>query len=192
MRRILVTVLYEDQRGPVRGFGLHDLVKACVFDALGGQRHLLEGALDGNPRGPNNQLLRSCRADAELLSRDGRRLVALFDGDRVRELLGLRPDATAAQVEQKVKEGSTAPDKLTVLLLDRNMEDVVAAAGSCDATINRSLLQRALGKQLEARDLVLAGAARAGKESVRACILKKVPSLNDLVELLCQILRGHL
>ncbi len=41
-----VCVLYEDQRGPRQGFGLHALVKACVSDALAEpQRHLIEKAL---------------------------------------------------------------------------------------------------------------------------------------------------
>ncbi|WP_437297868.1 hypothetical protein [Sorangium sp. So ce426] len=45
-----VTILYEDQRAHGSSFGLHTLVKACVHDALSGDRYRIEKMLaDARP-----------------------------------------------------------------------------------------------------------------------------------------------
>ena len=43
-----ITILYEDSpsRGPVRGLGLHALLKSLVFDVVNGDRHQYEPALN--------------------------------------------------------------------------------------------------------------------------------------------------
>jgi hypothetical protein len=62
-----LTILYEDQRGDTRGFGLHTLVKACVFDAIDGDRHRVEGTLrDARPLKGVQKVLRACRDDFDL------------------------------------------------------------------------------------------------------------------------------
>ncbi|MGK3966560.1 hypothetical protein WMF38_20525 [Sorangium sp. So ce118] len=41
-----ITILYEDQRAHGKSFGLHTLVKACVHDALNGDRYRVEKLLE--------------------------------------------------------------------------------------------------------------------------------------------------
>lgn len=58
-----VTVLCEDQRGPQKQFGLQQLVNACVYDAVNGERHHVERALaDWRPMKSDTKLLRTCSA----------------------------------------------------------------------------------------------------------------------------------
>jgi hypothetical protein len=75
MRR--VCVLYEDQRGPTRGFGLHELVKACVRDSLkDSPRREVDGALDDcRPMKGMPKLLNACRQDIDLIAGDGRSVI---------------------------------------------------------------------------------------------------------------------
>jgi hypothetical protein len=84
----VVTVLYEDKRGVSQGFGLHTLVKACVFDAINGDRVWIErdALKDCRPYNGDGNLLRGCREDADLIAADGRTIVAVFDDDGVRRL----------------------------------------------------------------------------------------------------------
>ncbi|UQA55994.1 hypothetical protein [Polyangium aurulentum] len=78
MSRPAVTILYEDQRGARQGFGLHALVKACVFDAVNGDRPRVEEALrDHRPLKGAGNLLRTCREEIDLIASDGRGMPSL-------------------------------------------------------------------------------------------------------------------
>ncbi len=187
-----VTILYEDQRGPRQGFGLHALVKACVFDAINGDRRWLDGEAlkDTRPLKGAGNVLRTCREDIDLIAADGRAVVAVFDDDKIRELLALPPKATDARVEQEIRKGCRAPDRLRVALLKRNTESVLSAAGECDPSIDPARLARAVKhKDLLERDALFQDLSRERARAARDCILKKVPSLKRLVDLLCHELR---
>lgn len=177
-----IVILYEDRRGPTRDFGLHKLVEACVFDVVNGQRHIVHRALDGRPMKGDSQLLRSCREDVHDISPHGEPVAAVFDNDKIRRLLKLRPDAAEEQVIQEIKTGAVAPDQLHVFLIEANMESVVAAAGECDPLMSKVVLREALQKNLAARDVVLVEAARAEKRAVRDCIQKRMPSFDRLIK----------
>lgn len=177
-----LVILYEDQRGPTKDFGLHKLIEACVFNLVNGQRHLLVRALEGRQSKGDSKLLRVCRDDIGDISPKGHPVVALFDSDRVRQLLKLRREAEASVVIEKIKEGCRAPAQLHVFLLEENMESVVEAAGGCNPSISRAMLAEALQKKPAARDVVLKEACRLEKQGVRDCILGKVPSLRPLIE----------
>ncbi len=177
-----IVILYEDQRGPTRDFGLHQLVAACVFDVVDGQRHLLQRALDGRPMKGDSQLLKSCREDVPDISPGGDPVVALFDNDNVRRLLKLPREADLETVVREIKKGAVAAEQLHVFLLVENMESLIQAAGACDSAISKEVLASALRKNLAARDVVLKGAARGDRRSVRDCMLAKVPSLKRVIE----------
>ncbi|WP_434043669.1 MULTISPECIES: hypothetical protein [Sorangium] len=183
-----VTVLYEDQRGSRQGFGLHALVKACVFDIINGDRAWLERDALGDHRplkGAGN-LLRTCREDIDLIAADGRRVFAVFDDDKIRVLLRLPSRASDARVEQEIRKGCRTPDRLVVALLKQNTESVLAAAGECDVSISSERIERALrNKDLLERDAIFFDLARERSRPARDCVLRKVPSLKKLVELLC-------
>ena len=79
MTGVAITILYEDQRGQRQGFGLHALVKACVFDIVDGDRHRFEEALkDARPMKGAGNLIRACREEIDLIAADGRSVIAMF------------------------------------------------------------------------------------------------------------------
>jgi hypothetical protein len=186
-----VCVLYEDSRGPRQGFGLHELVKACVFDAVNGERPRFEEALkDCRPLKGAPALLKTCRQDVDLIASDGRAVVAVFDNDRIRELLGLPPNATEARVEKEIRKGSTGSDRLSIVLLKQNVESVLKAAKECDPELDDDQLERAVRrKDLLARDAILRGMSRQQASALRDCVLGKNTSLQRLVRLLSGELR---
>lgn len=187
-----LTILYEDQRGPRQGFGLHALVKACVFDAVNGDRHRFEEALkDARPMKGADKLLRTCREEIDLIAADGRSVVALFDNDKIRQHLKLPQSASAERVRKEILKGCRAPEHLFVVLLEENTESVLDAAAVCAPAIDRARIERA-SKRKDAleRDAVLIELSRERERPTRACILAKVPSFRAFVELICEKLRA--
>lgn len=157
MRRLAAVVLYENHRDQAKNFGLHELVLSCIHDRLGehaGSRYELREIIVGIPRHGNAKLRKSCQKDLTRIARGGEQVVAVYDDDRVRRLLGLPADVPGADVVQKLKDECPLPEVLTVILLRRNLETVLRAAGRC-ARIDDESLQEALGKNLEARDAIL-------------------------------------
>ena len=192
MAAAAITVLYEDKRGPRQGFGLHMLVKACVFDAMNGERHRVEGMLsDHRPLKGVQALLKACREDIDLIAADGRSVVAVIDDDAIREQLKLPRSATDAQVEREIRKGCKAPDRLLIVLLKKNMESVIEAAAACDPGIDAERIDRAIRhKELLERDAILTELSRERARPLRDCVLGKVPSLRVLVDLLSRALRA--
>jgi hypothetical protein len=193
MAKAVVTVLYEDQRGQrQQGFGLHMLVKACVFDAINGQRRWLEeeALKDFRPLKGAPSLLRACREEIELIAPDGHSVVAVFDNDQIRRLLALPRNATAARVEQEIRKGCRASSSLFIVLLEQNTESVIKAAAKCDPTIDKKRVERAV-KQKEPldRDAILSELSRERSRPVRDCILRELSSFRTLINLLCSKVR---
>jgi hypothetical protein len=186
---VVVTVLYEDQRGPRQGFGLHAFVKACVFDAINGERHRVEGMLDGRPLKGVQAVIKACREDIDLIAADGRSVVALVDDDAIRDQLKLRHSASDAEVDLEIRKGCRAPERLTVVLLKRNMESVILAAAACDPGLDAGRIDRAVRhKELLERDAILTEFSRERARPLRDCVLGKGPSLRSLVDLLSRAL----
>ena len=190
MSRVLVTILYEDQRGPTRGFGLHKLVTRCVFDAINGERHRLEGALDGRPMKGSAKLLATCREDLDDIAADGRAVIAVFDADKAGKLVQLSGKLKREEIVTKITTNCSSGVRFFVILLVENMESVVQAVAPCDPSIDRKLIDSALGKDLAARDIVLSNAAREEARTVRECALKANPSLQELVTRVTALTRG--
>lgn len=185
-----VTVLYEDQRGSRQGFGLHALVKACVFDAINGERHRVEGMLsDHRPLKGVQALLKACREEIDLIAADGRRVVAVFDDDAIREQLKLPHTAADALVEREIRKGCRTPERLLIVLLKRNMESVIVAAAACDPGLDAKRIDRAVKhKELLERDAILTELSRERARPLRDCVLGRMPSLQLLVALLSRTL----
>jgi hypothetical protein len=190
-RRAIVTILYEDQQVPRKEFGLHKLVKACVFDRVNGARHQVEGLLwDARPMKGAASVLRGCHDDFEGIARWGQPVFAVFDEDRIREALGLRRRATEREVLAAIQASCPKPELLRIVLLKRNLESVIEAAAECDPSLDRAQVERALRyKKPIDRDLVLASVSREIFRPARDCVLEKVPSLAQLVEALCRVIK---
>jgi hypothetical protein len=188
-----VCILYEDQRGPHKGFGLHALVRACVADTLGERaRHEVEKALaDYRPLKGYAKLLEACRRDLDLISNDGRTVIAVFDNDQIRRLLELPKKAPDAQVAQAIREGVRNTERLLIVLLKQNMESVILAAHHCDPSIDKKRIVLATEKKdLLERDTLLTGLAAERFKQIRDCILEQLPSFRELVGLLCAQLQA--
>jgi hypothetical protein len=184
-----VCVLYEDQRGPTRGFGLHELVKACVSDALPDPpRWKVNAALaDCRPLKGDTKLLEACRRDVDLIASDGRAVVAVFDNDKIRELLRLPANASDVRVVQAILKGGTVFERLFIVLLKQNMESVIAAAAQCDKSLSQERIKLAVRhKDPLERDAILTELSSERNRPIRECMLDKVPSLRTLVDLLCR------
>jgi hypothetical protein len=83
------------------------------------------------------------------------------------------------------------PDCALIFLLKRNMETVVRNIGDCDPTVDWLQLSRALEKRsLNDRDLVINKARAEAKLTVRECVLRKNPSLRNIIEGVCGLLVG--
>jgi hypothetical protein len=185
-----VTILYEDQRVPRRGFGLHALVTACVFDLVDGERYLVEGRLRKYRalKGVSN-VLKMCREDFELLAADGGYVIAVIDGDAIRREIKLPPSASRTDVERTIKKGCPTPDRLFIAVLERNTESVLEAAAACDPSQDAARMDRAVRhKDVLARDAILTELARERARAQRDCILGKMPSLKALVDVLASML----
>ncbi|HZI15030.1 MAG TPA: hypothetical protein VE153_31960 [Myxococcus sp.] len=182
-----VCVLYEDQRGPGQGFGLHELAKACVSDAFPATEHphIKEALGDCRPQKGDGNLLKACREDLDGIANDGRPVVAVFDNDKIRRLLQLSAKAPDARVEQEIRKGGPKSDRLFIILLKQNMESVLKAAHECDPSIDPERIKLATQKKdrLE-RDAILNRLTGEQYRAVRDCILGKLPSFRAFVDLL--------
>lgn len=191
----VVVILYEDQRGPTKEFGLHNLVTACVSDLLGKtlQDHTFRQLLDGRPMKGVDKVLRSCRSEVPRLAPQGQTVFVLVDDDQVRRRLrgeGISESAPASDVVQAIKARSSKPDQLEVVLLEKNLETVLEAAGECDKDLSQPLLVDALRKAPAARDRILNTVAWRGDRAARDCILGRVPSLRRFVQALADVVRS--
>ena len=189
-----VTLLYEDARGQRLEFGLHRLIVASVWDRADGswERHHLEKALAYRCTKGVERVLTVCREDLADIARDGHKVAAVIDEDVVREKLRLPTSASVAEIEQHIRSQTpeAVRDQLAVFVLQRNTETVLCAARDCArecrAELDPKLVERALRKEPLARDLMLIQFAAQVQIPVRQCILKKVPSLGDVVNWLCK------
>ena len=186
----LVKILYEDQQAEdATNFGPHVLVLRCALDRLGWpeDRYFeLQRHVSGQPRKGDKKLLAACRNANE--ARNFRHVFAVFDGDKVRSIEPLRlgPGACKSQVRQAIQSVSPYADQLRVVLLERNMESVVAAVQGCKSSPVTGKLR------LPERDAVLASIAwRPDAATIRACVLREVPSLHYLVDRLAEVVRSH-
>lgn len=180
-----VLVLYEDSPGalPV-AFGPHRFVLQCLADRLGLPWWELGGLVLGQPKKGNSQLRRACR-EARLYDLN-RVVIAVYDDDRIRTMLGVAADACIQQVTGALRKEAVRPERLRVVLLERNIDDVVRAVQACRAA--EGVQHRK--PTPDERDLILKDAATPANRHVRECVLQRVPSLAYLVDKLAATLRG--
>jgi len=190
IKRPLVTLLYEDARGQIPGFGLHKLIVASVWDKVGGnaERFVLEKALDYRCMKGVERIIAVCRNDLENIARDGRQVAAIVDEDVIREKLRMPASASVTEIADRLRDECppSVREQLVVFVLQRNTETVLRATRDCINEqgldlLEAGLVDRALRKELLARDQVLNRVAQQAHAPVRHCILTKVPSLSALV-----------
>lgn len=199
-RRPKVTILYEDARGPRIEFGLHRLVLAAVLDsdAVTAPYHEVDSALEHRCQKGIEQVLRTCSESLADLARDGRKVAVVVDEDVIRDKLKLPPGTALQAVKENIL--TRCPEQVrpqvAVFVLSRNTESVLKAAQTCvqehrAETPSAEQFERALRKDLLARDQVLSGVAKETHVKVRRCIEVKVPALGELVAWLTLTLTAH-
>lgn len=199
-RRPKVTILYEDARGPRTEFGLHRLVLAAVrdSDAVTAPYHEVDSALEHRCQKGIEQVLRTCSESLADLARDGRKVAVVVDEDVIRDKLKLPPGTALQAVKENIL--TRCPEQVrpqvAVFVLSRNTESVLKAAQTCvqehrAETPSAEQFERALRKDLLARDQVLSGVAKDTHVKVRRCIEVKVPALGELVAWLTLTLTAH-
>lgn len=187
-----ITVLYEDQGAPgsagVLNFGPHNLLVSCVRDDL-----LTEGRvvldlytarkekLVAVPKNGNAKVRAECAAIRLTTARDGSPVVALYDFDRIHELVrdeAIRRRRCRREMREELRGASDAPDLLRVYFLDRNTESLVESA--CMA---RGVPYTGKPRPLE-RDGCLNGLALSDDDAARAMrsqVRSRVPSFEYVV-----------
>ena len=140
----IAIILYEDTRGATQGFGLHDLVMACVADELGVGLVETKRMAEGRPLKGVANLLKACR-DVRRLAPRGEHIIAVIDNDQIRaQLSDMDPRADDATVIRTIREKSNCPEQLDVILLYKNTESVIEAARDCGADSSAETIALAL------------------------------------------------
>lgn len=174
---IEIRVFYEDQAaGPLRQFGPHQLLCACVADRVESTIWELCRRIDGQPKKGDNKLLTACERHAK---RDRDEIIfALFDGDRIHRLpLEVDKGSPPEQFERALTERFGSP-KIRPFVLQNNLETLVRAAVGC----LEPPVDGPVPKRHNERDKIFARAATHQSRSVRDCITNRVPSFGRLVE----------
>jgi hypothetical protein len=187
-----VRILYEDRLlgGNPPEFGPHKLVVRYVCDRLGRNPGELDKAMVSDPKGGNSNVLRACRRDLGRLVKGGCTVIAVYDSDKIGELVGLQRTACKTQIVTLLKEGCAPRERLLVVLLEDNLETVLRAIAEADPTlVSAADLTRAIDrKDRNCRDLILRRAAVAAAGPTRKRVAEKVPSLAYLVDKIVHLL----
>jgi hypothetical protein len=176
-----VRILYEDSGDPTE-FGPHKLVARYACDRLGVEPWQLRDRLKGDPKRGNANVLKACREDLGKLVKGGWAIVAVYDSDQIGHRIGLPRGACKSQLVARLKQDCEPRDRLVVVLLEENVETLLRAIAAIDpALAPPATLQRALGKDLNCRDIILAKAASPPARAMRDRLAERVPSLAYLV-----------
>jgi hypothetical protein len=183
----LVTVLYEDKMSSSAngGYPLHDLVMRMVEDDINGQTWQLGRLSAKNPRNGVDKIIKDIK-DTGLIAGAGKLLV-LVDNDRIGEHLGLGNSATDDKVAAELRRRSDAPDKLGVFFLHSNLEGLLRSIQRCAPSLLPDIMQAALRKDLNRRDLVFNEAKKASHRPLRQCVRAAQPGLDQLVKAIAAI-----
>ena len=172
-----LVILYEDSRGPLQRFPLHDLVVKSAADLVPLDVHELFRRVIAVPkRGVSKVLDEVARCD-RLLARHARLLVWV-DNDAIRRALSLARDCARETVISTIKArapqgGGSRPKPLEVFLLDDNLEDLLSSIGD---QLEPALLAKAKAKRLDARDMLLDEIGRS--RQLRAVLRARHPGFD--------------
>ena len=186
----MVHILYEDQRGSRNEFGLHRFICQLVIDRASLTPSVYEverRLIRGTPLKGNGNVRRRCQTDLPKLARQCRRVFAVYDEDRVPELIGLSRTDCRPLLCGKLAENCQPTDALEVVLLRQNQESLIEAIKSSGlvGSIHDSVFGRALAKDLMARDSVFIQCATNTDPETRAKLLLSLPDLDRLVTKIC-------
>lgn len=178
-----ILVLYEDSRGAKGTFGPHEFFLGCVADLTGLNIHALKPRVCACPVNGVSKLLDHLRDLDELshLAPHGAPILAILDEDRLRDHAPIA-DMTSTDAAAKLAADSSAPTRLQVVLLERNLESVVAAFKECGER-ETQLIAEALKKRLNERDKLFSKVGHdAARGSIRDCVRQAMPCVEKIVK----------
>lgn len=174
------TVLYEDSRGPSGKFGFHRFLCQCVADQLDCPLSSVERQMTAIPKKGDSEVLKAIERDASRLARGRGWLLAVFDNDKIRRLLQLAHDTPDGSVVTEIKTRCELKDLFEVVLLDRNMESVLAAVKECAPRIQASRFEQAIDRKNRTERDNIFQQVTFGERSIRDCILGKNKSVRAI------------
>lgn len=171
-------ILYEDERGPVRDYPLHNLLLNVVSDIQGVQLGHFKDQVRAVPKRGDSKLMCACTEEVPKMPEP--HILAIFDADKLHRLLN-RPGDTPRQALLEELRGRCPDPRLQVFLLEENTESLILAAATClgDPTPSR--------KSKTSRDSIFAKAAWWRLPEVRKCIVDSVPSFGAIAEALASL-----
>jgi hypothetical protein len=121
-------ILYEDARGPLQRFPLHDLVVKSAADFTTLPVHELFRRVVAVPKKGVNKVIDHLGA-RDGAWKGGTRQLVWVDNDQIRRALQLPPQCLRAAVISAIKArapdiGGARPKPVEVFLLDDNLEDL--------------------------------------------------------------------
>ncbi len=171
---MIVSVFYEDQRGhQVRDFGPHALLVQCLADRTGRSPNRIEGLVAAIPTKGNSKLLSQLSGPGHR-ALDRGPVYAVFDDDRVRDLVRLPPAACKSEVLAQVRRQAGAD--IDIVLLQANVETLVRA---CFDALNEPAPDSLHSHPV--RDRILNRMAWTGSPDQRRRMLEACPSFERLV-----------
>jgi hypothetical protein len=181
---IKILVLYEDARAPNGTFGPHDLVLGCVADERKCSVYTLQPGVRGVPIKGVGNLLKALW-DVERLSKlapGNTPILAVVDEDHIGDHI---QGKSASEIEAAIRARCSDPGRVTIVLLQRNLESVILAIRECGES-EAALIQEAIAKNLNARDILLGKVGNdPRRKALRDCVRERVPSLDRLVMAIC-------
>ncbi|KIG15736.1 hypothetical protein DB30_05306 [Enhygromyxa salina] len=173
-----VPILYEDDRGPVKEFGLHELIVACVADEWGQDWWAVKGQFDAIPLKGAAKLLAACERDVPDMP--DALIFAVFDADKLHRLLFTSGRPSSDELLAELRRRCSDP-RLSMFLLDQNTETVVDAVADC-------LGEPRPEKRKLLRDRFLNRTAK-GLRQHRDCVRAAVPTLDACVREIAALTR---
>lgn len=184
-------VLYEDSRGAKGQFGPHEFFLGCVADATGLSIYSLKDQVRAYPVNGVSKLLGHLRELDELdhLAPRGAPILAILDEDRASEHAPIN-GMSSTDAAAKLVADSSAPTRLKVVLLERNLESVVEALDQCGER-EKQLIAAALKKRLNERDTLFGKVGHdSGRKAIRDCVRQAMPCVEKIVDVMRAAVTG--
>jgi hypothetical protein len=179
----LAILLYEDQHGPTKQFGLHKFIMRCVCDECGvapEQQYKVFGSVEERPMKGDSKVLRALWNDLPNIAAKGEMVIAILDNDKIREALGLAKQAPDDKVCETILAKCAGP--VHIVLLKENTESILRAARECGGVNDTDLFERAVtAKEPPARDIIFGNISKLAAKNIRDCIRDKIGSLGPLI-----------
>ena len=187
-----VRVLYEDQlasNADIANYAPHTLVLKCLYDQTQiaqefSDIYLLKKMVLAVPCKGNSNLIKHLDKNQNAYRNAQIAPVCCLDSDRVHELFGLPKAACKSEVKVKHWQSHSFANKALVLL-ERNLEDVLRHAQKLGANFLLSTFDAACRKNLDARDALIL--QTANDPSLRKALMSNMASFKYLVDSIARL-----